>query len=55
MRLLYDLNGDGKKDIVGSNHDVQGKGGVFAWQVPDKKAVFGCPSFSEDCRFAKAL
>jgi hypothetical protein len=31
---FVDVNGDGKKDILASNHEGDGNGGVYAWEVP---------------------
>ena len=33
---LVDLNGDGKKDLLVTNHDGSGNGGVFAYELTDK-------------------
>lgn len=31
---LADINGDGKNEILASNHDESGNGGVFAYEIP---------------------
>ena len=33
---LVDINGDGKRDILATNHDGSGKGGVYAYEIPSK-------------------
>lgn len=36
---VVDINGDGKKEILATNHDGQGNGGVFAYELSGGKWV----------------